>query len=373
VARLKVFNMYKKWKSFRIWKRFVRSRKTRHHRTELGKTLFILNQTFQSSLCGVSEQCFALSGIKLLSFMPNTTYTLDQFCTVQGSHRSNVEQQLTAFCYRSMESVRGACQEAMVQLEERLFGKTARIEDGQIGTSKKNHEDDSHKFTYAITAAKRSEQRRLLSYIRMVDYMICDTLRLLLVDSISVLLAALKHIPGAAAHAQAAPFEAQVQEEAKGKDGGISSESDNDDHFMDDNAFTDREAAAHKEADAKPKRPAPVFAVEIVMQGDELVFSPSSVEVQQKIEAVVGRLVELISLVNRLLTYEGLQAFVQVHTLTHTKYTHIHTTAHEHTQTHTNLPNTQPVSHHKWRTRWYWFETVPLSCTPHAHRAVQLP
>lgn len=31
-------------------------------------------------------------------------------------------------------------------------------------------------FAYTVAAARRSEQRRILNFIRMSDYMICDTL-----------------------------------------------------------------------------------------------------------------------------------------------------------------------------------------------------
>ena len=39
----------------------------------------------------------------------------------------------------------------------------------------------SARFTFAITAARRSEQRRILAFIRTVDYMKCETMRVMLV------------------------------------------------------------------------------------------------------------------------------------------------------------------------------------------------
>ena len=46
--------------------------------------------------------------------------------------------------------------------------------------------------------------------------------------------------------------------------------------------------------------------------GGDLVFQPSEAEFLQRIEGVVGGFVESISLVNRLLTYEGLQVRLAV-------------------------------------------------------------
>lgn len=47
-------------------------------------------------------------------------------------------------------------------------------------------------FSYAVTAAKRSEQRRLLSFVRMVDFLVQETLRDLLHDSLRDFLAVIK-------------------------------------------------------------------------------------------------------------------------------------------------------------------------------------
>lgn len=43
-----------------------------------------------------------------------------------------------------------------------------------------------------MAAARRSEQRRLINYIRMSDYMLCDTLRTLLLETAREVLAAMR-------------------------------------------------------------------------------------------------------------------------------------------------------------------------------------
>jgi hypothetical protein len=56
----------------------------------------------------------------------------------------------------------------------------------------------------------------------------------------------------------------------------------------------------------------PVFTIDIIMDGDELVFSPSPEEFEYQIEDVVGGFVDMISLVERLLNNAELQEFVEV-------------------------------------------------------------
>lgn len=47
-------------------------------------------------------------------------------------------------------------------------------------------------FAYTMAAAYRSEQRRLLSFLRMADFMMCDTLQTVLVESVSEMLVTLE-------------------------------------------------------------------------------------------------------------------------------------------------------------------------------------
>jgi hypothetical protein len=50
-------------------------------------------------------------------------------------------------------------------------------------------------YAYTMAAAYRSEQRRLLSFLRMADFMMCDTLQTILVQSVSEMLSALEPAP----------------------------------------------------------------------------------------------------------------------------------------------------------------------------------
>ena len=50
-------------------------------------------------------------------------------------------------------------------------------------------------FAYTIAAARRSAQRRLLNFVRMADYMVCDTLHTVLMESVREVLAATRPPP----------------------------------------------------------------------------------------------------------------------------------------------------------------------------------
>jgi hypothetical protein len=53
ISQLKVFQLFQKWKSFRLWRRAVTRYKTKTNRTALEKTVFVLNPVFQLPLVAV--------------------------------------------------------------------------------------------------------------------------------------------------------------------------------------------------------------------------------------------------------------------------------------------------------------------------------
>ena len=50
-------------------------------------------------------------------------------------------------------------------------------------------------YAYTVTATRRTEQRRLLSFVKQLDYLIRDTLRFVLHDSMADVLGATRQCP----------------------------------------------------------------------------------------------------------------------------------------------------------------------------------
>ncbi len=65
----------------------------------------------------------------------------------------------------------------------------------RVETSRQKEQNDTD-FAFTIAAARRSEQRRLMAFVRMADYRICDTLHSILVDSVREVHARVRYQPG---------------------------------------------------------------------------------------------------------------------------------------------------------------------------------
>ena len=274
IITLNVFRQYKIWKNFATWKKCVRQKKTRHCKHMLERHLFILNPVFQSSLLKIRAFCHQLSSLSLHDIDRNVLYALDDFYQKQVVQRENVRGTLAELFDSIVGTVEESCSSAIALLEERLFGKDNEAGEGDLLTTTGNQTakqtqsklDDDNKFSYAITAAKRSEQRKLFNYIRLADYMICDTLHDVLIMSVSTMLDILGH-PSARSQ------EVEQKEE--------------------------------QEQD-------PLFEIEILMdEEDDLIFLPSVDIFQNRAEDVLEGFLDVIATARRLPTHAKLKTFIE--------------------------------------------------------------
>ena len=271
IITLDVFRQYKLWKGFATWKKCVRQKKTKHCKQMLERNLFILNPVFQKSLLKIRNFCHELSDLTLHDIDTTELYALDDFYENQVTRRESVRETLGVIFSSIVETVEGSCSAAIEILEERLFGKGSEMDgdflatttEKKMGKAQTQRIEDDNKFSYAITAAKRSEQRKLFNYIRLADYMICDTLHDVLIASVGGVLDVLGH--------PSARLEEVVEKQAS-----------------------------------------PLFQIEMVMdEEDELVFRPSVDDFQSKAEDILEGFLDVMGAVIRLPTHDKLKVFIE--------------------------------------------------------------
>eukprot|EP00899_Mesostigma_viride_P007437 jgi/Mesvir1/16695/Mv15092-RA.1 len=381
MTQLKVFRKFRSWKGFSLWRRAVRRTKLARARTQLEKNLFSLNPIFQVSMGRVRQLCFGLSCVRLHQLVTGLMYSLRDFLAAQHEQQDNVSQQLASFAADTLAAVKSACLSALDQLEQRLNdfynkgdegadligGGTGTLagSGGGVGRAtarpsilaaavKKANDEDNYAFT--IAAASRSEQRKLLCYVKMCDYMICDTLHGLLVRSAADLLAATaqakvleEHLAKAKASGWrpestwkmggSAPA-GEAKEQAKGGDDNMevdggkgaaavgASPADASKHGAGDQshrsgAETDRSKGAGGSSpgvSSNGVKPAvnpytevdiaPLFVVEVLFEGGSLQFSPSEGEFQDALNHVLRGFIDTLSTVTRLLHQQELMHHV---------------------------------------------------------------
>lgn len=147
----------------------------------------------------------------------------------------------------------------------------------------KDREQGESDFAYTIAAARRSEQRRLLNFIRMSDYMICDTLHTVLLESVRDVLSATQPEPISEEE------QASLDEAAPAKD-----EVDGIDNLDDE--------AASAAAKSKSKRSNALFEVELLLDTHtgEITFDPAPDNYQTQMSEILTSYLSSLCTLSRL-------------------------------------------------------------------------
>lgn len=330
ITTLGVFRKYRAWKGFSVWRRGVRMSKMRRAQRALSRQLFHLDGAFQQPLQEIRQLCHGVQGIRLHRLRAGVLYTLDKFVEAQREQRELVSGQLVDFSAKCVRHARGACEEALARLEQRLndfYAKddaAARAEATQQRSSRSGganvaaaakaaFEASAEAYAYTIAAARRSEQRRLHNFIRLADYMICNTLTEMLVESISdILLMTAAQQDEEAYSPREKIMRQQRRSSIMASDAGDSvgdSLSARRASIMAPalgGALGGGGAPGGMPGAAGAGDAPPIFEVEILFQDRELVFNPSTDEFQTKVDEVVGGFVDTISSMGLLVANEEL-------------------------------------------------------------------
>ena len=204
---LATFKKFRTWKGFSTWRRVVKQTKMRRASRVLEKNLFFLDSTLVGAMRAVRGECHELSKARLSRVAPGTLRTLEAFTTEARETREEMLEKLEKFSDATIEAVDAACAAALAKMENSLrdfFGGEAPARPGSEETPSSSSSPGEkgarpsagvEEYAYTVTATRRTEQRRLLSFVKQLDYLIRDTLRFVLHDSMADVLGATRQCP----------------------------------------------------------------------------------------------------------------------------------------------------------------------------------
>eukprot|EP00879_Flechtneria_rotunda_P011573 GHRR01012088.1.p1 GENE.GHRR01012088.1~~GHRR01012088.1.p1 ORF type:complete len:1024 (+),score=420.33 GHRR01012088.1:512-3583(+) len=241
LKQIRLFRQHKVWKAVNSWKHAISHSKMVAAKASLNKQLFLLSPVFQAPLQRFHGLCHGLSSMRVHNLHLGQVYTLSKVAESHEQQSQLCAARLEQFSNEVYDTIKGACKDALVHLQQQLESLTAKSDlesgtkdagllsmtgataklssamqsqllantastrsNGALGngmnatsTSGSKAADGKPVQDYAYTkaAAYRSEQRRLLCLIRMADFMMCDTLRSILLDSLQEVLQAVQPAP----------------------------------------------------------------------------------------------------------------------------------------------------------------------------------
>ncbi|KAJ8000572.1 hypothetical protein DPEC_G00181780 [Dallia pectoralis] len=279
------FALYRKRKAFRVWRTNVRSKKINICRRSLQERLFIVNESLCPALFGIKEMCIRISDLSLCHIQRDHTYTLVEFRQAQYKQLKEVSSFLEEFRELVKEVARSACREAMKDA-----GYTLDDSADMEGTDRKPSpqmelmlDEAPDKMSYTEQANKRYHCRRLTCFVRLADYLVVNTLHVLVVNSVTRLLTTLQeqvdHTP---THAV---IHSWVHAPAAGAGGGAET-----------GALGATEDSGKKSAEPSIGlvSPLPMFVSELILEPQGLTYEPSVDSFQECVSEIISRFQETV-------------------------------------------------------------------------------
>ncbi|XP_052105827.1 dynein axonemal heavy chain 6-like isoform X2 [Mytilus californianus] len=223
IHELPVFVQFRKWKTFKQWKRNVRMQKKSGSKNTMYKQLFVANEVLQGCLIHVRSLLEAASGsrdgigekdsaIILIVVDRSATLTLDEFKDIQVVQAEKALGQLNTLRNKIIDIVWESCAtvaemegithgirpegtkkvhiQAPPKEEVKKLDSKAKLQKkfGIKTLEEKKKEEKSSKPLYAQIAEWRKILARLAAFLRSIDYLILEMLRRLVVTAMRLLL-----------------------------------------------------------------------------------------------------------------------------------------------------------------------------------------
>ncbi|XP_036933614.1 dynein heavy chain 6, axonemal [Acanthopagrus latus] len=253
LIRIPFFARFKMWKPFYIWHKKVCAKKIHLARESLRNRLFIANQSLSPALMDIRKMCYQISDRVLGHMEKNRTYTLQEFQDIQLKQLQEVVTDLEKF------------QELVKEVTLCAYRNCL---------SGESRSDPNVQKKRTILAAIKGTflAKRLACFIRLVDYLVMNTLHMLVVNAVAELLAVLQE------QVRHTPSHAIIQSWSQHS-----------------------EAEMDKKADGSDtNRVHPMFVTELMLDTNALTFQPSEENFQETIAEIIGLFEKTVLSVNTL-------------------------------------------------------------------------
>eukprot|EP00879_Flechtneria_rotunda_P011718 GHRR01012239.1.p1 GENE.GHRR01012239.1~~GHRR01012239.1.p1 ORF type:complete len:1535 (+),score=570.67 GHRR01012239.1:286-4605(+) len=228
LAKLPLFRQYRRWKALAVWRKAVHSIKFKGSADYLVKNLFMLQPVLQEAFLSVRASCLEVERQQLACTVPGQPSTLQQFTEQHAACLQDIQQQLQAVCTEAANTAQSACERSLAALQQQLTGPSTaaataaaaarrssaggsenhrRLSTGGGDSDRKAGNNTSTASaarqvlpgaalegvhlandSFALQAAKRTEKRRLSSFVRLLDLMMADSVHSMVVAALQRML-----------------------------------------------------------------------------------------------------------------------------------------------------------------------------------------
>ncbi|XP_071360020.1 dynein axonemal heavy chain 6 [Trachinotus anak] len=263
IIRIPFFALFKKWKPFYVWRTNIRAKKIHSARQSLRNHLFIASEALSPSLIDIRKMCYQISDTGLFHMEKKHTYTLLEFQDKLFQQQQEILNDLEKFQDLVKELTVTGCRNYLI---EPPFIATDCIES-----------EAERRIIMEIN--KTFISSRLICFIRLVDYLVVDTMHSLLVNAVGKLLAVIQE------QVRQTPSHAVIQTWNQHSE----AVTDPADQEMD-----------RKSVESETLHVQPLFVSELILETNALTYKPSEENFQETIAEVIDQFEKTVMSVNTL-------------------------------------------------------------------------
>ncbi|XP_078146083.1 dynein axonemal heavy chain 6 [Centroberyx gerrardi] len=279
LLRIRTFALFKKWKAFRVWRANVRSKRIHKNRNSLQQHLFIVNESLRPALIDIRAVCYGISDLGLCRMEKNHTYTLQEFQEAQYKQLEKMSANLEEFQNLVKEAAMRACHTAMQE--------AGYPPDDHNLSDPKNQQN----MSYIEKISKKNHCKRLTCFVRLVDYLVVNTMHILMVNSSAGLLAVLQE------QVDSTPSHAIIQSWGQPEATTTPTEEELD------------KKVGHPSNKSAPVLP--MFISELMLDTNTLTYQPSEDNFQETVAEIMGRFQKTVLSVDKLVPDPCFDSFTQ--------------------------------------------------------------
>ncbi|XP_051939159.1 dynein axonemal heavy chain 6 isoform X1 [Hippocampus zosterae] len=239
------FARFKLFKPFYIWHKKVCAKKMHVAQMALKENLFLINPDLSTALSDVWKMCYQIRTTNLCHIEKKHTYTLQEF------HEAQFTQ----------------VEEALIDLKN-FQDLVKEVTLCSCSTFLSDHSDNLSEIQVLLGINKGFFCQRLNCFIRLLDYLVVNTMHTLFVSAVDKLLAAFKEL------VSQTPSHEIIQTWGQQLETAVNPTEEK----------TDRKAAESESSQSKP-----MLISELILDTSELSYRPSEKNFQETVAEIIGK------------------------------------------------------------------------------------
>ena len=187
LMKISLFKNFKNAKLFDLWRRFYKKTKRQYYTEKLKKRFFFIDKHLLQGILDIRNLLKEMKIINIFDLQQSSPVLLNQFNELHKSNLVDTDKKIEMFRNKVKRILDSSCKQSYQEYKSQK--KITLDDDNNVGGSNENNKDKNKKdittnniqnfikdsIPYAQDATRKTHYKKLLRYIRVMDYIFNET------------------------------------------------------------------------------------------------------------------------------------------------------------------------------------------------------